>query len=347
MSLPAAISVVIPCYRVARHIEQVLAAIGPECSVVYVVDDACPEATGDHVEAVCRDARVRVLRHARNGGVGAATITGYRQALRDGADVVVKLDGDGQMDPALVPRLVQPILEGRADYSKGNRFFDLTALKDMPRIRLVGNGLLSFAAKLSSGYWNLFDPTNGFTAIERRVLEQLPLDKLSRGYFFESDLLFRLGVLRAVARDVPMPARYGDEQSNLSLWRVPLEFTGKHLVNTAKRIVYNYYLRNFTAASVELAAGLALLLFGVGFGVSAWREGAQLAQPQTSGTVMLAALPVILGVQLLLGFVSHDVQAVPTEPLHPLLRGPQSLATPSPSSQEAGASRRPTTTNSL
>lgn len=319
MARPASIHVVVPCFRVRRHVLEVLDRIGPECAAVYVVDDACPEGSGDHVESHCRDPRVKVLRHARNGGVGAAVRTGYRRALADGADVVVKLDGDGQMDPAWIPRLVQPILDGRADYTKGNRFFDLEGLKAMPRVRLLGNGLLSFATKVSSGYWNLFDPTNGFTAVERRVLEQLPLDKLSPRYFFESDMLFRLGVLRAVVRDVPMPARYGDEQSSLRLWRVPLEFAWKHAVNTAKRVFYNYFLRNFTVASVELVAGLLLLAFGVGFGISAWAEGSQVGRPRTSGTVMLAALPVILGVQLLLGFVGQDVQAVPSEPLHPQL----------------------------
>jgi glycosyltransferase involved in cell wall biosynthesis len=173
------IAVVIPCYRVRKHVLAVLAAIGPECSRIYVVDDACPEQTGELVESECHDPRVRVLRSERNQGVGGATLLGVRAALADGADVIVKLDGDGQMDPALVPRLVQPILAGEADYAKGNRFFDLDGLGSMPRARVLGNSLLSFASKLSSGYWNVFDPTNGFTAIHAAVARQLPLGKIA------------------------------------------------------------------------------------------------------------------------------------------------------------------------
>ena len=310
------IAAVIPCFRVTGHILDVLAAMPPEVERIYVVDDACPDGSGDLVAERCADPRVRVLRHERSQGVGGATLTGYRAALADGARVIVRLDGDGQMDPRFVPRLVQPILAGEADYAKGNRFHDLEGLRAMPRLRLAGNSLLSFASKLSSGYWNVFDPTNGFTAIHADVLRELPLDKLARGWFFESDLLFRLGTVRAVVCDVPMPARYGDEQSSLVIRRVVGEFAGRHLANTGKRLFYNYYLRNFNIASIEIALGLALLAFGGWGGISAWAEGAARNVPATSGTVMLAALPVLVGIQLLLAFLSYDMQNVPREVLH-------------------------------
>jgi len=310
------IAVVIPCYRVKDRILDVVSGIGPECQAIYVVDDGCPEGTGDHVEAECRDPRVRVLRHERNQGVGAATLTGYQAALGGGAAVVVKLDGDGQMDPSWIPRLVRPIQDGEADYVKGNRFFDLADLGTMPRTRVLGNSLLSFASKLSSGYWNVFDPTNGFTAIHAAVADRLPLAKLSKGYFFESDLLFRLGILRAVVCEVPMPAVYQDESSSLVIRRVLFEFAGKHFVNTFKRIFYSYYLRNFNIASIEILAGLLFLAFGVWFGTSEWIDGIQANVPATSGTVMVAALPVIVGVQLILAFLSYDLQNVPREILH-------------------------------
>lgn len=310
------IAVVIPCYRVRDQILDVLKGIGDECERIYVVDDACPEGTGDHVEQHCSDPRVRVLRHATNQGVGGATLTGYRHALEDGADVLVKLDGDGQMDPALIPRLVRPVVSGVADYAKGNRFNDLDVVQRMPRSRLVGNAILSFVSKLSTGYWNVFDPNNGFTALHARVAERLPLDKISRGYFFESDMLFRLGVLRAVVIDVPMTARYGDESSGLVIRQVAGEFLGRHLTNTVKRIGYNYFLRNFSVASVEIVAGPLLLLFGTVIGVERWLASIATGVPATAGTVMLAALPVLMGTQLLLSFLNHDVQDVPRDPLH-------------------------------
>jgi glycosyltransferase involved in cell wall biosynthesis len=327
------LAVVIPCFRVKRHILGVLAAIPAEVDRIYVVDDACPEGSGTAVEDGCRDPRVRVLHHERNRGVGGATLTGYRAALADGASIVARIDGDGQMDPALIPRLVRPIADGDADYAKGNRFFDLEALAAMPRLRLIGNSILSFASKLSSGYWNVMDPTNGMTAIHADVLRQLPLDKLALGYFFESDLLFRLGTIRAVVCDVPMPARYGDEESSLVIRRVAGEFAWKHVANTAKRIFYSYYLRNFNIASLEIAAGLPLIAFGAWIGATRWIDGSLRNVPATSGTVMLAALPLLVGIQLVLAFLSYDLANVPRDVLHRRLGAAQA--------------RRPTTTNSL
>ena len=310
------IAVVIPCYRVRKQILEVLSAIGPECDAIYVVDDGCPEDSGRRVESECRDPRVRVIRHPENRGVGAATITGYRAALEDGARWIVRMDGDGQMDPALIPRLVRPLREGRADYTKGNRFFDLEGVRAMPAVRIVGNSLLSFASKLSSGYWDVFDPNNGFTAIDASVARRLPLDEISDGWFFESDMLFRLGILRAVVSDVPMRARYGDESSSLVVRSVIPEFAWKHLVNTCKRLVYNYYLRNFNIASIEIALGVLLLIGGMGFGLSRWAAGSVSGEVTNSGTVMVAALPVIIGVQLILAFLSYDTQNVPKDVLH-------------------------------
>lgn len=309
------VAVVIPCYRAAAHILDVLAAIGPEVGAVYVVDDACPEGTGDLAAERCTDPRVRVLRHSRNQGVGGAVITGYRQAIADGADVIVKLDADGQMAPAEIPRLVRPILQGEADYTKGNRFFDLDGLQQMPLVRVLGNAALSFLSKLSTGYWDIFDPTNGFTAIHGRVAAALPLDKVSRRFFFESDLLFRLNTARAVVWDVPMAACYGEEKSNLRIRRALLEFAAKNLRNTAKRLFYNYFLRSFSVASVELMLGPPLTLAGAAFGVYRWILSAERGTLATSGTVMLAALPIIVGVQLSLAFLSYDVQNVPRIPL--------------------------------
>ncbi len=314
------VGVVIPCFRVARQILGVIAGLGPEVTHIYVVDDACPEATADLVTAQCTDQRVRVLRHTQNQGVGAAVVSGYRAALADDCDCVVKIDGDGQMDPALIPAFIAPILAGEADYTKGNRFFQLEDLAAMPRIRLLGNAVLSFFSKFSSGYYRLFDPTNGYTAIGLTALQLLPLDKLARRYFFESDLLFRLGTIGAVVRDIPMRAIYGDEVSGLKVGRILLPFLLGHSRNLAKRIGYNYFLRDFSVASLELLLSLPLLLFGLWQGVSGWLHSMQTGQLASSGTVMLAALPIILGTQLLLSFLNYDFQNSPRMPLQKSLR---------------------------
>ena len=313
--MPRKIAVTIPSYRVRDHILGVIARIGDEVWRIYVVDDGCPEGSGDYVERHCPDRRVRVLRHAENQGVGGAVITGYRSAIADGADVVVKLDGDGQMPPELIPLFVVPILAGEADYTKGNRFFNVEDVRSMPMARLIGNAGLSFLTKLSSGYWNLFDPTNGFTAIHTAVLRALPLHKIKRRYFFESDMLFRLNTFRAKVIDIPMRAVYGREESGLHVGKVFFPFLFHHMSNTGKRILYNYFLRDFSAASLELVLGFILLIFGVVFGSWEWVVHAQQNKFASTGTVMLSVLPIIAGMQLLISFVNYDVNSVPDRPV--------------------------------
>lgn len=314
------VAVVIPCYRVRARILSVIDGIGPECAAIYVVDDGCPEGSGRYVQEHSSDARVRVLFHDSNRGVGAAVVTGYRAALADGADILVKIDGDGQMDPLDVPDLIAPIVNGDADYTKGNRFHNLSRITRMPTARILGNAALSFISKFSSGYWDIFDPTNGYTAIHASVAALLPLDRLASGYFFESDVLHHLGLARAVVRDVPLDARYGDEHSGIRLGRAVTQFGARHLKRTARRLFYSYFLHDFSAASLELVGGLLLLAFGITFGAIQWVEWSSRGVGAYAGTVMLAALPVILGTQLLLAFLSYDVSRVPRRALHPQLR---------------------------
>jgi dolichol-phosphate mannosyltransferase len=316
---PASIAVVIPSYKVRAHILGVIAKIGPEVERIYVVDDCCPDRSGDFVESHCEDPRVRVVRHAVNQGVGGAVMTGYAAAIADGADVIVKVDGDGQMDPGLLPQFVLPIIEGWADYTKGNRFYDLTHITRMPAMRLIGNAGLSIMTKISTGYWTIFDPTNGYTAINARAASHLPFDRISKRYFFETDMLFRLNTLRAVVADIPMDAVYGDEKSNLKITNVLFEFMGKHAKNFTKRIFYNYFLRDMTAATFELIVGLILFVFGVCFGVVHWISALATATPTPLGTIMLSALPVLIGLQLLLGFLNFDVANVPSRPISKFL----------------------------
>lgn len=313
------IAVVIPSYKVTRHILGVLAAIGPEVERIYVVDDACPEGSGRFVEEQCRDPRVRVVRMLVNSGVGGATLAGFQAAMNEGMHIAVKVDGDGQMNPALIPQFVKPIIDGYADYTKGNRFFNLEALSEMPAMRLFGNSLLSFVNKAMSGYWNIMDPTNGFVAIHTSLLRILPLSSIEKRYFFESDMLFRLNTVRALVVDIPMAASYGDEKSNLRISRVAITFPGKYAVRIVKRIFYNYFLRDFNVCSLQIVLGLLLNLWGILYGGFWWWRGAVTGLPTTSGRVMLAALPLILGTQAMLEAVRYDISHIPTKPLHRLL----------------------------
>jgi dolichol-phosphate mannosyltransferase len=314
------VAVVIPCYKVTHHILNVITRIGDEVQSIYVVDDACPDSSGKFILANNNDSRVQVIFHSENQGVGGAVMTGYKAAISDGADLIVKVDGDGQMDPSLIPGFILPIIMGEADYTKGNRFYDLEEISAMPKARLFGNAVLSFMTKLSTGYWDLFDPTNGYTAIHANVAQQLPFAKISRRYFFETDMLFRLNTFRAVVVDIPMSAKYGDETSNLRISKIIGEFLFKHVRNFFKRIFYNYYLRDMSLASIELPLGFVLLLFGLGFGVYQWYESANGGVITPAGTVMLAALPILMGAQLLLAFLGSDISSVPRRPRQTFFR---------------------------
>lgn len=309
------IAVIIPSYKVKNHISGVLASIGSEVERIYVVDDACPERSGEFVEKNTTDKRIKVIYHAQNKGVGGAVLTGYQQAIADGAKIMVKLDGDGQMSPDYIAKLIRPILNGEADYTKGNRFYDIEKLLVMPRVRLIGNSFLSLINKIVNGYWNVVDPTNGFTAIHVDALSLIPFHKIDNRYFFESDMLFRLSVLRAVVKDVPIPAFYGEEKSNLKIGKVLWEFPLKYLNRFLKRLFYNYFLRDFNAGTIQMLGGTFAIISGLAYGIYHWILSYQAMATTPTGTVMISTLLVILGFQLLLGALNFDVQNIPNNPI--------------------------------
>jgi dolichol-phosphate mannosyltransferase len=310
------IAVVVPCYREKNHILDVLSAIGPEVTWIFVVDDACPDKTGDFVEAGTKDPRIRVLRNPVNLGVGGTTLNGYRAALEAGADIIVKLDGDGQMNPALIPNLVLPIQRHEADYAKGNRLHRRDSARGMPVIRLFGNVGLTLLSKLSSGYWDIMDPTNGFTAIHAAVARELPMDDIAKDFFFESDMLYRLSEQTAVVRDVSMRAHYGEETSHLVVHRIFWPFLKGHTRNTWRRLIDTYFVRDISMASLELMLGALLLPAGALYGAFHWWRSIETGVPATAGTVILSAMPIIVGVQLLLAFIGHDTRRQPVTPVH-------------------------------
>ena len=310
------IAAVIPCYRVEREIQSVLQAVPAYIKHIIVVDDASPDSTADLVTAFAKDdQRILLIRHPANQGVGGAMVTGYGKALEMGAQVVVKIDGDGQMDMEHLPKLLQPLIDGRADYTKGNRFRDFKSLQQMPFIRRVGNMGLAFLAKAATGYWHMFDPTNGFNAIRSEVLAELPLDKVDRTYYFETSMLANLYLIGAVVKDVPMPARYQGEVSSLLIHRILFEFPSRLLATLLRRLVLKNFIYDFSMGSIYLLAGLPLLLFGLMFGIYKWINYASIRVPAPTGTVMLATLSVLLGIQLLLSAIEIDLRSVPTEPL--------------------------------
>lgn len=229
------VAVIIPCYRVKNHILKVLGGIGPEVSSIYIIDDGCPDGSGDFVLEATHDDRISVVKLGKNRGVGGATKAGYCRAMTDGAEIMVKLDGDNQMDGGLIPHLVRLLIETNADYVKGNRFSSLRVLKIMPLGRLIGNLVLSVLSKFSSGYWGIVDSTNGYTAIRSNIVGQIPLCQVDNDYFFESDMLYWLHTVGASVVEIPMEARYGNERSNLNIAHNLPIFARKHVRNMVRR----------------------------------------------------------------------------------------------------------------
>lgn len=307
----SSICVIIPCFKVKKTILQVIDDCPDYVDRIFVVDDACPDGTGDFVRLHCKDNRVVVTTHDKNAGVGAAVISGYKKALELGFDIAVKVDGDGQMNPILISDLAHPILFEFADYTKGNRFFNIERLGEMPKIRIFGNICLSFFSKFSSGYWSIFDPNNGFTAIRVDKLKVIPLDKLDKRFFFESDILFRLNLARSRVRDVAMHAQYGSEESNLRIRSIFFPFLKSHSRNFAKRIIYSYFLRDFSIASIQLVVGVLLLITSIFIGLSSWVNAYGSLTPTPVSQLLLITVMFLSGLQLFLSFITYDLQNEP------------------------------------
>jgi dolichol-phosphate mannosyltransferase len=304
--------VIIPAYQAENTITNVIDNIPGWVSTIVVVNDC----SGDHTREIVENLnhpRVCLINLDKNQGVGGAMKLGYKKALELDADIIVKMDSDGQMDPHYLIPLITPILKKKADYSKGNRFLNATELNQMPAVRRMGNMFLSFLTKLSSGYWTIFDPTNGYTAISRNALSVLELDRLENRYFFETSMLMELYLHRIAIRDVLIPAKYNGEKSSLSEVKSLFEFPPKLAKGLLRRIYLSYFLKDFNAISMLLSFGLISLIFGMIWGIVYWVKSAITEIPASTGTVMIAVLPIILGIQFILQAFILDIQNVPTE----------------------------------
>ena len=306
------IAVAIPCYNVARHIEEVVCNLPPEISWIILVNDCSKDDTGNILARLQQENnRIIYINHEVNKGVGGAMLSGFQKSLELNCDITMKMDGDGQMDASYIPQLLKILKLDKADYAKGNRFRDLNALRKMPLIRRIGNLGLSFLIKAASGYWNIFDPNNGFFAIKNEVLKNINFRKIHPRYFFESSMLIELYHANAVVQDVPMKARYGDEKSGLSITKTLFEFPPRLFIAFIKRILLKYFLFEFNIASIYLLFGLPLFLFGAVYGIVNFVKYGSSHIPAPTGTVVIPTLLIILGFQLLISAVNYDITNYP------------------------------------
>jgi len=303
------IAAVVPAFREEDRIAGVIRTMPAIVDHIVIVDDHSPDGTGDTARAV-NDSRVEVIRHEENQGVGGAIVTGHRRAMELGADVDVVMAGDGQMDPAYLPALLDPIVDEGYGFTKANRFFSTESFRGMPKHRVFGNIILSFFTKLASGYWHLFDPQNGYTAVTTDALRRINLDSLARRYEFENDLLINLNILGVRARDVDVPAVYGDEVSGIRLPRVAPAITWLLFRGFWKRMWIKYVLRSFSPVALLFFTGLGLVGFGglVGIWVLTQTIGSDAA---STGTVLLSVAPFLVGMNFLVQALVLDIQESP------------------------------------
>lgn len=303
------IAVSIPYYNASKHICDVVAKLPDYIDAVIVTDDKSPQPIDKPaIKAAAKsNTEIIFLENETNLGVGGATLKGFQYAIDHGFDIVVKMDSDDQMDAQFLPDLLQPLLKGSAEMAKGNRFRDLNALKKMPVVRRSGNLILSFMTKAATGYWNNFDPNNGYLAIKTATLRQVDFSKLSNRYFFETSLIAQLYFVNARIKDVSMPAIYADERSSMKVWRMPGIFATSLLRVFVKRIAKAYFLYDFNIASIYLFTGLPLFLFGMVYGIYNWIHYSSMQVLAPTGTIMLVTLSVILGFQLLLQAIQYDI----------------------------------------
>lgn len=309
------LAVVVPCYNVQKHIIGVIQTIPEYVQYIIAVNDTSQDNTGTLIDRLSDNHRIHAVHLPYNHGVGGAMLAGFAKAIELDADIIVKMDGDGQMDPRNLPLLIEPLLKGKADYTKGNRFMSFS-LDQMPTIRRFGNAVLSFLVKLSSGYWNIFDPTNGYFAIRRELLESISAKYISQGYFFEISMLISAGIQRAVVLDIPIKARYGTEKSNLNITRVMLQFPVHLFSGFLRRVWLRKILYSLTMEAILGLSGIVLIMAGTIFGISKFIDYAIIQYvPAPAGTVMIAALPIFLGFQMLMNAIILDIQSVPSIPL--------------------------------
>jgi len=304
------VAVVVPAHNEEKLIARTITTVPEYVDHIVVVDDASTDETAKRALAV-GDARLHLVEHEVNTGVGGSIIDGHKLAMGLDSDINVVMAGDAQMDPHYLPTLLDPIVDSGYGFTKANRFYSRQALTGMPAIRVIGNIVLSFATKLASGYWNLFDPQNGYTAITRESLGMIDLDRVARRYSFENDLLISLGIAGVRAKDVPIPSVYGDEVSGMRLRKVIPEISRLLFMGFWRRIFLKYVLMSFSPIALLLFTGLFLCAAGFAVGIWALVVTPSGASP-TAGTVLLSVGPLLVGINMLVHALSLDIQQTPS-----------------------------------
>jgi glycosyltransferase involved in cell wall biosynthesis len=304
------VGVVIPAYNEELLLESTLAGVPKFVDRIYVVDDASKDGTvGRAHTAAGRDRRIVVIVHERNGGVGAAVVTGYRRAIEDRMDVVCVMNADNQMDPEELEGLATPVALGELDYAKANRLFTGQAWDLIPHTRYLGNAVLSLFTKIASGYWHVADSQAGYTAIALPTLERLQLERVYPNYGYPNDMLVHLNIWNARVRDVPSRPIYGiGERSGIRLRRVVPKITWLLFKRFWWRLWHKYVIRDFHPLVFFYVFGVMASLLGLAIGI--WQTTARYVTGDrpTAGTVVLIALFMMFGLLFTLFAMWFDME---------------------------------------
>ncbi|MBP1706429.1 MAG: WcaA [Chloroflexi bacterium] len=246
------VGVVVPAHNEEKFVAGVIDTMPGYVDKIFVVNDASTDKTREIVAQIAiNNTRVALINREVNGGVGAAITTGHLQALKDRMDIIAVMAGDGQMDPAILDHFLTPIVEGKADYTKGNRLSSAQDKQEMPAWRLFGNSLLTFLSRVSSGYWHISDPQDGYTAISAGVLRKLDVENIEKGFAFENNMLVRLNIVGARVLDIPHPAIYRGQRSKIHYGRYMLNTSWILLRDFIWRIWRKYFLASKSIGEFE------------------------------------------------------------------------------------------------
>jgi len=268
------IAVVVPAYNEEELIGEVLDGIPDYVAKVYAVNDGSSDRTGEIIEDYARrDPRVVPIHHSPNRGPGAAVISGYSRALSDGIDVVATMDGDGQMDPQYLSKFLDPIIDGKCDFTLGNRLGSPEYRGRMSKWRFFGNAMLTFLTKIASGYWSMMDPQNGYTAISRRALESIDFKDMYPRYGYLNDRLVRLNIHGFRIQNIAHPAKYGNEKSSIKYGRYIVRVSNLLLRTFLRRLKMKYVILSFHPLVLFYLFGSILSAIGVvGGAITLWEK---------------------------------------------------------------------------
>jgi glycosyltransferase involved in cell wall biosynthesis len=302
------VAVIVPAYNEVSLVGTTIRGVPDFVDRIFVVDDASHDGTAEAARA-SGDARVEVLAHERNSGVGAAIVTGYEHAVAQGVDVACVMAADNQMDPTDLEKIALPVVRGEVDYAKANRLISGEAWKVIPRSRYLGNAVLSFLTKIASGYWHVADSQSGYTAANREILQQLDLDRIYPGYGFPNDMLVHLNVWNARVRDIPSRPVYGvGERSGIKIRRVIPRISWLLIKGFFWRMKEKYVIRDFHPLVFFYALGFLMTLLGLGLGIA--EVVLRIMGNEVSvGTVVLVSLLLIFGSQFTLFAMWFDMES--------------------------------------